>query len=86
MKAETLEKAQSLQTKINYCETELQELTGECNIVVDKLGGVKLITERAYYAKKMHDWFAQKINDALCEYRMALTATRDNLQTQLNEL
>lgn len=86
MNVETLKKAQSLQRQISDFETELKELENGCSISVDKQGKVYIKTEREWSSKTAPDWLAQQINAALYEYRSAITATRDNLQTQLENL
>lgn len=86
MNAETLEKAQRLQRQISDYETDLKELENGCGIFVDKQGKVSIKTEREWTSRTAPDWFAQKINEALYEYRSVLTSTRNNLQTQLENL
>ena len=86
MNAETLEKAKSLQRQISDYETELKELEDGCGVFVDKHGKVNIKTEREWSSKTALDWFAQKINDALYEYRSAIVSCRDNLITQLENL
>lgn len=86
MNAETLEKAQSLQRQISDYETDLKELENGCGIFVDKQGKVSIKTEREWLSRTAPDWFAQKINEALYEYRSAIVSTRENLKTQLENL
>lgn len=86
MNAKTLEKAQSLQRQISDYETELKELENGCSIFVDKKGKVNIKTEREWTSKIAPDWFAQKINEALWEYRSAIVSTRENLKIQLENL
>ena len=86
MNAETLEKAQSLQRQIRDYETELKELENGCGIFVDKHGKVNIKTEREWTSKTAPGWFAQKINEALWEYRSAIVSTRENLKIQLENL
>lgn len=86
MNVETLKKAQSLQRQISDYETELKELENGCGIWVDKQGKVYIKTEREWSSKTAPDWLAQKINEALYEYRSAIVSCRDNLQTQLENL
>lgn len=85
MNAETLEKANRIQRYIDDCNKELEELNKGCRIVYEK-GRVEIVYKAEWYAKTAPDWFAQKIHDALYEYRSVLTSTRDNLQTQLENL
>lgn len=86
MNAETLEKAKSLQRQISDYETDLKELENGCGIMVDKQGKVYIKTEREWSSKTAPDWFAQKINDALYEYRSAIVSCRENLKIQLENL
>lgn len=83
MDIEKLKKANELKFKIDDLNTDLQELGKGCGIQVTKEGKVYIKTEREWSSKTAPDWFAQKINEALYEYRSTLTATRDNLLTQL---
>lgn len=86
MNVETLEKANSLQREIDSVNTELRELQEGCGIQVTKEGKVYIKTEREWTSKAVPGWFAQKINDALYEYRRVLTERMDNLTKELNEL
>lgn len=86
MDIETLNKAQSLQMAINNYNTDLTELENGVGIQVTKEGKVYIKTEREWSSKTAPDWFAKMIYSALYEYRSALTATRDNLRTQLENL
>ena len=86
MNAETLEKADSLQRQISDYETDLKELENGCGIFVDKQGKVSIKTEREWTSRTAPDWFAQKINEALYEYRSAIVSTRENLKIQLENL
>lgn len=86
MDIEKLEKANELKYKIDSLNTDLKELEKGCGIEVTKDGKVYIKTEREWSSKTAPDWFAQKINEALYEYRSTLTATRDNLAIQLQEL
>ena len=54
--------------------------------MVDKQGKVYIKTEREWSSKTAPDWFAQKINDALYEYRSAIVSTRENLKIQFENL
>ena len=86
MDIEKQEKANELKYKIDGLNTDLEELEKGCGIQVTKEGKVYIKTESEWTSKTTPDWFAQKINEALYEYRSTLTATRDNLANQLQEL
>ena len=82
----TLEKANKITRKIDDCNQELKELEKGCRIVVNERGKITIYYSAEWYCKDAPDWLAQQINAALYEYRSTITATRDNLQTQLSEL
>ena len=86
MDIEKLEKANELKYKIDSLNTDLEEFEKGCCIQVTKEGGVYIKTEREWTSKLAPDWFANMINSALYEYRSTLTAARDNLAIQLQEL
>lgn len=86
MNTETLEKANELVREINDCNQELQELEKGCKIFVNEHGKITIYYSIEWYRKGAPDWLAQQINAALYEYRSAITAKRDKLQTQLNGL
>lgn len=86
MDIEKLQKANELERKISDYDIELKELENGCGIFVDNRGKVRIKTERGWTSKTAPDWLAQKINEALYEYRSTLTAARDNLAIQLQEL
>lgn len=86
MDINTLKKANELKRNIDDLNTDLRELEKGCGIQVTKEGKVSIKTERDWLSKTAPDWFAQKINEALYEYRSTLTATRDNLLTQLSAM
>lgn len=86
MDINTLKKANELNRNIDDLNTDLRELEKGCGIQVTKEGKVYIRTEREWSTKTAPDWFAKKINEALYEYRSTLTATRDNLLTQLSAM
>lgn len=86
MDINTQQRENELNREIDNLNTDLRELEKGCGIQVTKEGKVYIKTEREWSSKTAPDWLAQKINEALWEYRSTLTATRDNLLIQLDNL
>lgn len=86
MNIETLQKANELNRQIDALNIELRELEEGCCILVTKEGRVNIKTEREWATKTTPDWFTQKINEALYDYRTMLSNVRDNLAIELANL
>lgn len=86
MDLEKFEKMQELVAKMRTIDSRLSELNNGCCIVIDKYGKTTMRTDSEGSVREMPDWFSQKINGVMYEYRAYLTAVRSSIKEEMDDL